>query len=1036
MKRSELVFIPAPGIGHLVSTLEFAKRLIYRHDRLSVTVLCMKLPFAPDADAYTKSLVDSQSRVTLIDLPQVDSPPPELLKSPEHYIYVCIGSLIPHVRNVLTDIVSSRSNSDSIQVSGVVLDFFCMPLMDVVNELGLPPYMFLTSNLGFLGLMLYLPTRHEQISSEFKDSSPDVILSGFVNPVPASVLPSPVFDKDGGYITFIKLAQRFRETKGIIVNSFAELESHALNTLSDGQTPPIYMVGPVLDLKGQAHPSLDRVQRNKIMNWLDEQSPSSVVFLCFGSMGRFGISQLIEIAAGLECSGHRFLWSIRVPQLQSLEEILPQGFLERTGGKGMICDGWVPQAEVLAHSAIGGFISHCGWNSILESLWHEVPIATWPLYAEQQMNAFRMVREFGLAVELRLDCRDGRGLVMADEIETAVRRLMENESDLRKKVKEMSAMARKAVSEGGSSFTAIENFINDQRCFQFTDPEIEERIPFLIEGKANLLCAWETIGTSVSLQVWLESKAILYILAQARKWPSTRIDKDILLIHPSVATKTLIIIISDTTRAKDWQNKSPKTLGRSNIHQEAEMKWSELVFIPAPGIGHLVSTLEYAKRLINRHDRLSVTVLCMKLPFAPDADAYTKSLVGSQSRVTLIDLPQVDSPPPELLKSPVHYFYVYVKSLIPYVRNVLIDVLSSCSNSDLIQVSGVVLDFFCMPLMDVANELGLPSYMFFTSNLGLLGLMLYLPTRHEQISFELKDSSPDVILSGFVNPVPASVLPSPVFDKDGGYITYIKLAQRFRETKGIIVNSFTEMESHALNSLTDGQTPPIYMVGPVLDLKGQAHPSLDQVQHGRIMKWLDEQPPSSVVFLCFGSMGRFGISQLREIAAGLECSGHRFLWSISMPQSKSLEEILPQGFLERIGGKGMICDGWAPQVEILAHSSMGGFVSHCGWNSILESLWYGVPIATWPIYAEQQMNAFRMVREFGLAVELRLDYRDGRGLVMADEIETAVRRLMEGDSELRKKVKEMSEMARKAVAEGGSSFTAVGKFINDIVGCK
>lgn len=172
------MFIPAPGIGHLVSTLEFAKRLIDHYDRFSVTVLCMKLPFAPDTNAYPKSLVGSQSRVTLIDLPQVDSLPPKLLKSLVHYIYVNIESLIPHVRNLLTDIVSSRSNSVSTQVSGVVLDFFCLPLMDVSNELGLPSYMFWTTNSRFLGLMLYLPTRHGQISTEFKDSHPDMMLPG------------------------------------------------------------------------------------------------------------------------------------------------------------------------------------------------------------------------------------------------------------------------------------------------------------------------------------------------------------------------------------------------------------------------------------------------------------------------------------------------------------------------------------------------------------------------------------------------------------------------------------------------------------------------------------------------------------------------------------------------------------------------------------------------------------------------------------------------------------------------------------------
>ena len=464
------------------------------------------------------------------------------------------------------------------------------------------------------------------------------------------------------------------------------------------------------------------------------------------------------------------------------------------------------------------------------------------------------------------------------------------------------------------------------------------------------------------------------------------------------------------------------------------MKNSELVFIPAPAIGHLVSTLEFAKRLIHLDDRLFITILCMKFPLPPYADDYTNSLVGSQSRLKLVHLPPVDSPPAELLKSLENYAYVYISSLIPHVRNALTQIVSSYSNSDTTQVAGLVLDFFCVPMVDVANELGLPSYLFMTSNPGFLSLMLYLPIRHKQISSEFEESDPELTLPGFLNPIPSSVLPWPVFCKDGGYTAYIKLSQRFRETKGIIVNSFAELESHSVSYPNDGQTPPIYLVGPVLDFNGQPHPRLDEIQNNKIIKWLDEQPSSSVVFLCFGSMGSFGASQLREIASGLERSGYRFLWSIRVPQQKSLDEILPEGCLERIGRKGMICNKWAPQVEILAHVAVGGFVCHCGWNSILESLWYGVPIATWPIYAEQQLNAFRMVREFGLAVELSLDYRNhGDHFVSADEIEKAVKRLMVGDSEVRKKVKEMSEMARKAVVEGGSSFATVRQLINDII---
>ena len=280
---------------------------------------------------------------------------------------------------------------------------------------------------------------------------------------------------------------------------------------------------------------------------------------------------------------------------------------------------------------------------------------------------------------------------------------------------------------------------------------------------------------------------------------------------------------------------------------------------------------------------------------------------------------------------------------------------------------------------------------------------------------------------------------------DDGGSTYIKLASRLRETRGIIVNTFVELETHAITLFSnDDGIPPVYPVGPVIDLDdGQAPSNLDQAQRDKIIKWLDDQPQKSVVFLCFGSMGSFRVEQVKEIALGLEQSGQRFLWSLRMPSPigtvpcdcSNLEEVLPDGFLERTNGKkGLIC-GWAPQVEVLAHSATGGFLSHCGWNSILESLWHGVPIATWPMYAEQQLNAFRMVRELGMALEMRLDYKRGSAdVVGADEIERAVVGVMEKDSEVRKKVEEMGKMARKAVKDGGSSFASIGRFIEDVIG--
>ncbi|CAK8537699.1 unnamed protein product [Lathyrus sativus] len=449
-KKPELIFIPSPGIGHLASSLQFAKLLIKTNTNLFITVLCINLPNTPISDSYIKSVLNSQPQIHLIHLPQVESPPNELLISPPCYIKTLMHNLTPHVKSTIQTILSSSSN----HVVGLVLDIFCLSMIDVGNEFGIPSYLFLTSNAGFLGFMLSF--RNRRIDDVFNDSESELLIPGFTNLVPSSVLPNSAYSK-GGYEVYYNLSKRFNDTKGIIVNTFSDLEQYSIDALSnhDEKIPPIYAVGPLLDLKGNPSAKLDQAQRDVILKWLDEQPNKSVVFLCFGSMGvSFVPSQVREIALGLKNSGVRFLWALKSP---------PEGFLEwmKLEGKGMICE-WAPQVEILSHKAIGGFVSHCGWNSILESLWFGVPILTWPIYAEQQLNAFRMVKEWGLAVELRVDYRKGsKDVVMAEEIEKGLKSLMDRDNIVQKKVQEMKEMARNAVVNGGSSFISVEKLFGN-----------------------------------------------------------------------------------------------------------------------------------------------------------------------------------------------------------------------------------------------------------------------------------------------------------------------------------------------------------------------------------------------------------------------------------------------------------------------------------------------------------------------------------------------------------------------------------------------
>ncbi|RVW60542.1 UDP-glucose flavonoid 3-O-glucosyltransferase 6 [Vitis vinifera] len=332
------------------------------------------------------------------------------------------------------------------------------------------------------------------------------------------------------------------------------------------------------------------------------------------------------------------------------------------------------------------------------------------------------------------------------------------------------------------------------------------------------------------------------------------------------------------------------------------------------------------------------------------------------------------------------------------------------TRSGSVRLAGFVIDMFCTSMIDVANEFGVPSYLFFTSSAAFLGFVLHLQSLHDHHNLEItefKDSDAELEVPSFVT--------------------------QFLVRFSLLWCLIRKVMKFPSSSTT--------LKGPILNTEVES--SEVQQQAIEIMNWLNDQPPSSVVFLCFGSMGSFNGEQVREIAHGLEGSGCRFLWSLRQPPPKgkmeypieygNKEEVLPEGFLDRTTKIGKVI-GWAPQVAVLAHPAVGGFVSHCGWNSTLESLWYGVPTATWPMYAEQQLNAFQMVKDLELAVEIKIDYDKDKGyIVSSQDIEKGLRQLMDADSEVRKKRQKMQEKSRKAMMDGGSSYSYLGYFIEDMM---
>ncbi|XP_060193400.1 UDP-glycosyltransferase 43-like [Lycium barbarum] len=476
------------------------------------------------------------------------------------------------------------------------------------------------------------------------------------------------------------------------------------------------------------------------------------------------------------------------------------------------------------------------------------------------------------------------------------------------------------------------------------------------------------------------------------------------------------------------------------------MKRAKVVFISTPALGNLVPSIEFAKLLTQTNKNLSATILLINIPQRPLIQSYIDSLTTATAtgNIHFLPLPEADQPSPDQFETSIGFLSLLIQNHTSQVKDALIDLISD-SDSGSGQVVGFFIDMFCTSFIDVANELNIPCYLYFASPATFLSFMLHLPTLDAQVStnIEFKDSAGDFNILGFSNPVPVKSFPSFMLNRHiDGYSWFLRHARRYKETKGIVVNTFQELEPYCLNSLVHAASdvvPPIYPIGPVVDHIGPARWHQDSWGHENVMKWLDNQEPSSVVFLSFGSMGSLKGSQVIEIAKGLEKSGHPFLWAIRQaPKDQrelpndftNLEEILPCGFLESTKGKGLVC-GLVPQVTILAHKAIGGFVSHCGWNSILESLYYGVPIGTWPIYAEQHLNAFELVKELNLAVEITMYYRDGTTLVSSEEVANGVKKLMDG--EVRQRFKKMSEKCKEVWKENGSSSNFLGGLIDQLM---
>ncbi|XP_057870199.2 7-deoxyloganetin glucosyltransferase [Cryptomeria japonica] len=251
----------------------------------------------------------------------------------------------------------------------------------------------------------------------------------------------------------------------------------------------------------------------------------------------------------------------------------------------------------------------------------------------------------------------------------------------------------------------------------------------------------------------------------------------------------------------------------------------------------------------------------------------------------------------------------------------------------------------------------------------------------------------------------------------------------------VLVNTVEELEGREAVAALSINGCPAMAVGPLFLPNFLAHRDVVRstsmfAEDESCLEWLDAQQPASVIYVSFGSTAVKSKQQLEEIALGLENSQRPFLWVLRKDIAQGEPGILPQGFLERIRDRGLIVR-WAPQVKVLSHPSVRAFLTHSGWNSVMESFSFGIPMLGWPYFMDQFLNC-RFVKDMW---KIGMDFEgvdvDENKLVTREEVEKGVRRIMESE-EARQRVFKLKEAAMKAVNPGGSSFLNLNKFVEEI----
>ncbi|KAL2454216.1 UDP-glycosyltransferase 90A1 [Abeliophyllum distichum] len=448
--KPHVVLFPFMSKGHIIPLLHLARLLLDHRATVTLFTTPANRPY------IVQSLSDDD--ITIIDLPfpgNIPGIPPGIEstdKLPSMSLFLSLAKATKLMQPNFENVLQTLSH-----VSCIISDQFLHWTFESATKFGIP-------SLGFNGMSAYasalcrdagvngLLTLHESPDEPFTLTSfPWIKLTrnDFDYPFNKRDPSSPLFD----FVVEISIA--LSSSYGLLVNSFYELEPLFVDYLNRESKPKAFCVGPLCLTRPQ---KVEPVLQNKCrwIQWLDKKlaQGNPVLYVAFGSQAEISSTQLTEIAGGLEESKVSFLWVLRKSGTELGEE-----FEDRINERGMVVKEWVDQKRILEHEIVQGFLSHCGWNSVLESICSEVPILAWPMMAEQQLNAKMVVEE--IKIGLRVESRNG--IIEAESLKNKVKELMEGENgnEVRKKVKEVAEAARNSIKDGGSSWHTLSQLIKE-----------------------------------------------------------------------------------------------------------------------------------------------------------------------------------------------------------------------------------------------------------------------------------------------------------------------------------------------------------------------------------------------------------------------------------------------------------------------------------------------------------------------------------------------------------------------------------------------